>query len=310
MARTTTPETKSLGYSIYYTLVNLGGAIGPLLAMQVRENLGIAYVLVMSSLVSLGLMGTAIFFREPPRPADAPLPKSMAKVLGDMFMVFKDLKFMSFLVIFSGFWIMFWQIFYALPFYVRDVLHFERFEIIETVDAWTIILITIPITALAKQLKPLAAMTLGIRDRFGILVPDGSRSRRSRRRSWRLRVARSAKDSRRRATTSTSPTSRPKSSGTLHGLRLSARHRRLCRRCHRRAAGATLFGVRQDSIFTPGPRVAHAGRMWFWVGGIGIVSTLAMLAYDRLVVEETPLRRGVLRGLRGLRWLQWLRRPR
>ena len=141
--------------------MNLGGAIGPLLAMQVRQNLGIAYVLVMSSLVSLGLVfGTLFFFREPPRPADAPPPKSMAKVLADMLMVFRDLKFMSFLVIFSGFWIMFWQIFYALPFYVRDVLHFEKFEIIETVDAWTIILITIPITALAKRVKQLEELGL------------------------------------------------------------------------------------------------------------------------------------------------------
>ncbi len=70
----------------------------------------------------------------------------MGKVLADMLLVFGNLRFMTFLVIFSGFWAMFWQIFYALPFYVRDVLHFEQFEIIETVDAWTIILITVPVT--------------------------------------------------------------------------------------------------------------------------------------------------------------------
>ena len=75
--------------------------------------------------------------------------------------VFGNLRFMAFLVIFSGFWAMFWHVFYALPFYVRDYLKFERFEIIETVDAWTIILVTVPITALAKKLKPLTAMVLG-----------------------------------------------------------------------------------------------------------------------------------------------------
>jgi dipeptide/tripeptide permease len=162
VARTTTPATKGLGYSIYYTLVNLGGAIGPILALQVRQNAGIAYVLVMSSAVSLGLvLATLLFYREPERPADAAPAKSMAGVLADMFMVFRNLKFMSFLVIFSGFWIMFWEIFYALPFYVRDVLKFERFELIETVDAWTIILVTIPAAAVAKRLRPIAAMTIG-----------------------------------------------------------------------------------------------------------------------------------------------------
>jgi proton-dependent oligopeptide transporter, POT family len=162
VARTTTPETKALGYSVYYTLVNLGGAIGPILAMQVRSSLGISYVLVMSSLVSLALVAaTLLFFREPPRPADAPPPKSMGGVLRDMLLVFRNLRFVLFLVIFSGFWAMFWQIFYALPFYVRDVLKYEHFELIETVDAWTIIVVTVPMAALAKKLSPLVAMTLG-----------------------------------------------------------------------------------------------------------------------------------------------------
>jgi dipeptide/tripeptide permease len=162
VARTTTKETSALGYSIYYTLVNIGGAVGPMLAMLVRQNVGISYVLVMSSLTSLALVaGTLLFYKEPPRPADAPPPTSMARVLRDMGTVFGNGRFMAFLVIFSGFWAMFWHVFYALPFYVRDYLKFERFEIIETVDAWTIILVTVPITALAKKLAPLTAMVWG-----------------------------------------------------------------------------------------------------------------------------------------------------
>jgi proton-dependent oligopeptide transporter, POT family len=162
VARTTTPETKSLGYSIYYMLVNLGGAIGPILALHVRENLGIAWVLVMSSATSFLLFtATLLFFPEPERPRDAPPPTSMRKVLADMVKVFGNVRFMTFLLIFSGFWVMFWQIFYSLPFYVRDVLGFERFEIIETVDAWTIIIAAVPLTALAKKLRPISAMTVG-----------------------------------------------------------------------------------------------------------------------------------------------------
>jgi len=162
VARTTTDETKALGYSIYYTLVNIGGAVGPFIALAVRENVGISYVLVVSSLTSLVLFTcTTLFYREPPRPADAPPARSMAKVLADMVLVFGNLRFMLFLVIFSGFWAMFWHVFYALPFYVKDYLMFARFEVIETVDAMTIIVVTIPATALAKRLKPLSAMVLG-----------------------------------------------------------------------------------------------------------------------------------------------------
>jgi dipeptide/tripeptide permease len=55
VARTTNEETKALGYSIYYTLVNVGGAIGPFIALAVRENAGISYVLVLSAVTSLAL---------------------------------------------------------------------------------------------------------------------------------------------------------------------------------------------------------------------------------------------------------------
>jgi proton-dependent oligopeptide transporter, POT family len=162
VARTTNEETKALGYSIYYTLVNFGGAIGPIIAIAVRENAGISYVLVVSSLTNLALfVATTIFYREPPKPVNAPPPRSMGQVVADMMLVFGNLRFMLFLLIFSGFWVMFWHIFYALPFYVKDYLHFSRFEIIETVDAWVIILLTIPATFVARRLKPLSAMVLG-----------------------------------------------------------------------------------------------------------------------------------------------------
>jgi dipeptide/tripeptide permease len=163
VARTTNDETKGLGYSIYYTLVNFGGAVGPLIALAVRENLGISYVLVVSSATCLLLLiATSLFYKEPEQPANAPPPNSLGRVVADMLLVFRNGRFMLFLVIFSGFWAMFWHIFYALPFYVKDYLHFEKFEIIEIVDAWTIIFVTIPASALARKLKPLTAMVIGL----------------------------------------------------------------------------------------------------------------------------------------------------
>ncbi len=162
VAKTSKDNVQSLGYSIYYTLVNIGGAIGPILALQVREGLGIEYVLIMSSLTSfLLLIGTLLFYKEPPKAADAKPQASLGKVFGDMLTVFKNVKFISFLVIFSGFWIMFWQIFYSFPFYITEVLQFSKFEILETVDAWTIILVSVPLTAMVAKWKPISAMSLG-----------------------------------------------------------------------------------------------------------------------------------------------------
>jgi len=288
VARTTSSETKGLGYSIYYTLVNLGGAIGPILALQVRENLGISFVLVMSSLTSLVLaLSTLFFFSEPERPADAPPPKTMAGVLADMFLVFRNARFMSFLVIFSGFWAMFWHIFYALPFYVRDVLHFEKFEIIETVDAWTIILVTVPAAALAKKLSPLAAMIVGftlasaswfVMGAFPTLTMTivaiavfaiGEATQAPRYYEYVADLA-------------------PKEQvGTYMGFAF------LPVAIGTFVSGATsgklvahYVGATVDGSFVPGPAFDRAAHMWFWVGAIGVASTLGMILYDRLVVRR------------------------
>jgi dipeptide/tripeptide permease len=290
VARTTTDQTKSLGYSIYYMLVNIGGALGPILALQVRENLGISYVLVMSSIVSFLLFSsTFLFFKEPPQPTDLPPARSMARVLQDMVMVFFNLRFMSFLVIFSGFWAMFWQIFYSLPFYVKDVLRFERFEIIETVDAWTIILVTVPATALANKMRPILAMSLG----FGLATA-----------SWFLMasiptltvtIAAIALFAIGEATQApryyqyVADLAPKEQVGTYMGFAF------LPVAIGTFIAGAIggrlveyYIGVTSNGVLTPGPGAAAPQQMWLWIGGIGVVSTLAMLAYDRLVAPHKP----------------------
>jgi dipeptide/tripeptide permease len=163
VANTATEKTKSLGYSIYYTLVNLGGAIGPILALQVREGMGIEYVLIMSSVTSLAMLaGTLLFFEDPVLSDEPREIRTLARVFRDMVMVFGNFRFMLLLVIFSGFYIMFWQIFYLLPFYARDILGFERFELLETVDAWTIILLTVPATALVRKWRAITAIAAGL----------------------------------------------------------------------------------------------------------------------------------------------------
>ena len=288
VARTTTAETKGFGYSIYYTLVNLGGAIGPILALQVRENLGISYVLVMSSITSLALaLSTLIFFSEPARPADAAPAKTMAGVLADMLLVFRNFKFVSFLVIFSGFWAMFWHIFYALPFYVRDVLHFEKFEIIETVDAWTIILVTVPAAAIAKKLSPLTAMIVGFVLASASWFVMGAFP------TLTMTVAAIAVFAIGEATQApryyeyVADLAPKEQVGTYMGFAF------LPVAIGTFVSGATsgklvahYVGQKVDGVFQPGPGFDFAPRMWYWVGAMGVASTLLMIAYDRLVVRR------------------------
>jgi hypothetical protein len=164
VAKTTTKQTKELGYSIYYSMANLGGTVGPMVALSVHENLGIEYVLMMSSFTSFILfLGAWFFFKEPVSvDHEATEVRTFGKIFNDMLLVFANFRFIFFLVIYGGFWLMFWQIFYLLPFYGTDVLNFKKFELLETVDAFGVVILTIPMAALVKKWKPMAAMTLGI----------------------------------------------------------------------------------------------------------------------------------------------------
>lgn len=278
VARTTTQETKAFGYSIYYMLVNIGGAVGPLLAIPVRENVGIAWVLVMSSATTFLLaLGTLLFFEEPPRPADAPPPRSMATVLADMTKVFGNARFMTFLVIFSGFWAMFWHIFYALPFYVRDVLKYGRFEVIETVDAWTIILLVTPATALAKKLTPIRAMTLGFALASGSWFLMGSVAT-----LWATVVsivifAVGEATQAPRYYEYVADLAPKEQVGTYMGFAF------LPVALGTLVAGLTSGPLVETYIRSGAP---HPERMWYVVGVIGVVSTALMLLYDRFVTRK------------------------
>ncbi|HEX3552898.1 MAG TPA: MFS transporter [Thermoanaerobaculia bacterium] len=274
VARTTTPETKSLGYSIYYTLVNIGGALGPILALEVRQSLGIEYVLVASSITSFCcLLGTLLFFREPAREPGEAASTSFGKVLRDMALVFRNARFLGFLVIFSGFWIMFWQIFYSLPFYLTESLRFERFELIETVDAWTLIVLTVPVAALVRRWRPIRAMAAGffVASCSWLLIAAFQ--------TWQAVVAAMAVFALGEAMQAprfyeyVADLAPRDQVGTFMGFAFLPV-----------ALGSVVGGVLAGALvqrFIRGS--SHPGALWWVISGVGFVATGAMVLYDRFM---------------------------
>jgi dipeptide/tripeptide permease len=162
IALTSKPESKSLGYAIYYWLVNIGAAIGPLIAYFVRNSIGIQAVYIVSAVSCFLMFLVTIFFFKEPEEEALKEKKSIADVLKHMALVLKRFRFIIFLLIFSLYWMMFWQIFIIIPFYVTDFISKDApFEIIESVDAWGIILLQLIVNRLTKRLSPIAAIIVG-----------------------------------------------------------------------------------------------------------------------------------------------------
>jgi proton-dependent oligopeptide transporter, POT family len=162
-ARASSEAVRSIGYSIYYTLVNIGGMIGPVVAYLVRRSLGIENVFRVSAVfVFLMFFATLLFYKEPSRAGGQSVPTIMA-ALRNMLVVLSNLQFVAFLLIFSGFWIIFWQEFISLPLFLRGYVDPNaKIDLLLSVDPATVILFQIVVSYLTRRIPVFRAMTLGI----------------------------------------------------------------------------------------------------------------------------------------------------
>jgi POT family proton-dependent oligopeptide transporter len=162
VAVTSKPETKSVGYAIYYWLVNIGAAIGPLIAYLVRDKYGIEFVYVVSALSCALMFFINLAFYKEVRDDSKGVTESLGTKLKNLFVVLSNGKFMAFLLIFSLYWIMFWQMFIIIPYYVTDFISRDApFEIIESADAWGIITLQLLVNFLTKKVPPRKAIIGG-----------------------------------------------------------------------------------------------------------------------------------------------------
>jgi proton-dependent oligopeptide transporter, POT family len=163
-ARASKENVRSIGYSIYYTLVNIGGALGPIVAFAVRKQLGLGITSVFRvSALSVFLMFwvTLFFYREPTRSNEERV-SSIGAAIKNMFVVLGNVRFVIFLLIFSGFFMMFWQEFIAVPLYVRKYVNPNAdFDLLLSVDSIVVISCQILVTVLTRKMRAFTAMTLG-----------------------------------------------------------------------------------------------------------------------------------------------------
>jgi POT family proton-dependent oligopeptide transporter len=161
-ARASSENVRSIGYSIYYTLVNIGGAAGPYVASWAHRHLGVENVFRVSALsVLLMFFAMLLFFKEPRRSGDVQTA-SLAETAKNLFTVLTNPRFMLFLLIFSGYWIVFWQQYIVLPIYIHGYIDpHADVELILITDAATVICLQFLVTYLTRKIPAFRAITIG-----------------------------------------------------------------------------------------------------------------------------------------------------
>jgi POT family proton-dependent oligopeptide transporter len=202
-ARASKENVRSIGYSIYYTMVNVGGALGPLAASWAHRHLGVENVYRVAALSVFAMFFVVLFFfREPRKSSDAPTPsiatvaRNFCVVVGNYKLVLPVMlialllriglwiypsvnvpwwiwvgllalvlagisRFMWFLVIFTGYWVVFWQQYISLPGYIHDYVSSAGDERILAVDGVTVICLTLAVNYMTRRIPAFQAVILG-----------------------------------------------------------------------------------------------------------------------------------------------------
>ncbi len=203
-ARASKENVRSIGYSIYYTMVNIGGAAGPYFASWAHRHLGVENVYRVAAVSVFAMFFVVlIFFREPRQAGDTP-PPSIATVarnfcvvvgkarlvlpvlaialalriaealypalgvpwwiwLGLLVLVLAGIsRFMWFLVLFTGYWVVFWQQYISLPGYIHGYINPNAdVEMILITDGLTVICLTLAVNFLTRKIPAFQAVILG-----------------------------------------------------------------------------------------------------------------------------------------------------
>jgi POT family proton-dependent oligopeptide transporter len=120
--RATTDSTnKTLGFGIFYQMVNIGASFGPIIMGKLRGMSWDYVFYTAAAAVGMMFLVTIFFYKEPPREIQG---VSLKKKFKDMREALSDVKFLVF-IIFLGifFWMPFWAFFNTLAVYINDYMN-------------------------------------------------------------------------------------------------------------------------------------------------------------------------------------------
>lgn len=118
---TTDATNKTVGFGIFYMMVNVGASAGPivmgkLVGQDNWDNMFYAAAIAMG----LAALVTLIFYKEPPRDIEG---ITLKKKFLDIWEALSDIKFLVFIILLGVFfWLPFWAFFNTLTVYIKEYL--------------------------------------------------------------------------------------------------------------------------------------------------------------------------------------------
>ncbi|HBN09460.1 MAG TPA: transporter [Cyanobacteria bacterium UBA8530] len=192
LVNSTNSKNSSIGWGIFYMIVNIGGFVGPCLAAYLRVMdwkyvfFASAALLALNYLLLLGYKDIPVQARENKLTLSGGFEEFFGIIGSSVKNIFEP-RLISFLIIFSGFWLMFMQLFDILPNFIDDWVNSSYVltsvgktfglpslvqmgnaglnippEQMINLDAGSIVLLMMPIAWMCGRLKPIVSMMIGM----------------------------------------------------------------------------------------------------------------------------------------------------
>jgi len=162
VAKFSPAKLATLGFAIFYMVINIGSLFGRGVSFLVRKNTDLSFIFAVSAAMTvLALFAVVMKYEEPPHEGDQ--KKSLKQTLLNMVLVLKQGRFMLFLVIVSGFAFVYHQVYNVIPLYLKHFVEDRPpVELYTMANPFVIVFFQLLITRLFGKMAPIRSIVVGM----------------------------------------------------------------------------------------------------------------------------------------------------
>jgi len=150
-------------------VINIGSLLGRGVSFVMRKQFDLSYIFAVAVSFSIIAFFTVLFFYTDPEKESGIVKeikqtkKSILRILADMILVLKNLRFAIFLLVTSGFFFIYAQVYNVLPLYLKKAVELDpAVDLITMANPFVIVFFQLLITKKFGKMKPINSIIVGI----------------------------------------------------------------------------------------------------------------------------------------------------
>jgi len=158
----------TIAFAIFYMTINIGSLLGRFISWIMRRQFDLSYIFaVATGFCILSFFVVLFLYRDPDDHRKAARKKeserkSVGQILLNMVLVLKNPRFSLFLLVMSGFWFLYNQVYNVVPLYWKRVMETDpAVDIYTTANPFVIVFFQLLITKLFGKMKPVRSIIVG-----------------------------------------------------------------------------------------------------------------------------------------------------